>query len=80
MERKVLGDYIVADPEICHGSPTFIGTRIMVWLVLKQIASEMPWDTIVKEWRGSVSKEAITEAVLLACEAFEEKAAVPPEE
>jgi hypothetical protein len=30
MQRKRLGRYIVADPEICHGKPTFVGTRIMV--------------------------------------------------
>jgi uncharacterized protein (DUF433 family) len=29
MKRKLLGRYIVADPNICHGKPTFRGTRIM---------------------------------------------------
>jgi uncharacterized protein (DUF433 family) len=28
--RMELGDFIVADPEICHGKPTFKGTRIPV--------------------------------------------------
>src|SRR5437899_2911168 len=37
-QRKVLGRYIVADPEICHGKPTFLGTRIMVAQILKQVA------------------------------------------
>jgi uncharacterized protein (DUF433 family) len=60
--RKRLGRYIVADPEICHGKPTFRGTRIMVWQVLEQIADGMSWDEIVREWRGTVSKEAIAEA------------------
>jgi hypothetical protein len=27
---KLLGRYVVADPEICHGQPTFRGTRILV--------------------------------------------------
>ena len=27
---KLLGRYIVADPKICHGKPTFRGTRIFV--------------------------------------------------
>ena len=36
--RKLLGRHIVADPEICHGKPTFVGTRIMVTQVLKQVA------------------------------------------
>jgi uncharacterized protein (DUF433 family) len=65
-QRKTLGRYIVADPEICHGKPTFIGTRIMVWQVLSQVADGMSWDKITAEWRGSVTKEAIAEAVELA--------------
>jgi uncharacterized protein (DUF433 family) len=74
MRRKVLGRYIVVDPEICHGKPTFRGTRIMVWQVLDQVAHGMAWETIVDEWRGKVSKEAIAEAVSLAKQAFIETA------
>jgi uncharacterized protein (DUF433 family) len=74
MKRKVLGRYIVADPNICHGKPTFRGTRIMVWQVLDQLANGMSWDTIVEEWRGSVTKEAIAEAVRLSSKAFLEHA------
>jgi hypothetical protein len=33
-KRKELGQYIVADPEICHGQLTFKGTRILVSDVL----------------------------------------------
>jgi uncharacterized protein (DUF433 family) len=65
-QRKLLGRYIVADPEICHGKPTFLGTRIMVAQVLKQVAKGMPWDAITAEWRSTVPKEAIAEAVELA--------------
>ena len=61
-----LGRYIIADPEICHGKPTFLGTRIMVWQVLKQVAKGMPWDAIVSEWRGEVTREAVAEAVELS--------------
>jgi uncharacterized protein (DUF433 family) len=68
VEVKEFGKHIVADPRICHGQWTFRGTRIMVWIVLEQIAREMPWDEIVREWRGGVPKEAIAEAVELARE------------
>src|SRR5260370_16059631 len=61
--RKILGKFIVADPEICHGQPTFLGTRILVTQVLNQVAKDMPWDRIVQEWRGSLTKEANSEAV-----------------
>lgn len=74
MTTKILGRYIVTDPHICHGKPTFRGTRIMVWQVLEQVASGMAWETIVEEWEGSISREAIAEAVSLASKAFLEHA------
>lgn len=74
MSRKLLGRYIVADPEICHGKPTFIGTRIMVSQILEQVASGLAWETIIDEWRGNIKKEAIAEAVRLASQAFYEHA------
>ncbi|MBV7335960.1 DUF433 domain-containing protein [Chloroflexi bacterium TSY] len=66
----ILGRYIVADPEICHGKPTFRGTRIMVADVLEQVAEGMAWETIIEGWHDSITKEAITEAVQLARESF----------
>jgi len=69
-EAKVLGQYIVADPKICHGKPTFRGTRIMVQQVLEMVAEGMPWEEIVGQWRGDVPREAIAEAVHLARDAF----------
>ncbi|HYO49904.1 MAG TPA: DUF433 domain-containing protein [Chloroflexia bacterium] len=38
MTRKILGRHIVADTEICHGKPTFNGTRIMVFQILEMVA------------------------------------------
>jgi uncharacterized protein (DUF433 family) len=70
VEVKVFGKYIVADPRICHGNLTFRGTRILVRVVLDQVARGLDWDTIVGEWRGNVPKEAIEEAVLLAQDAL----------
>jgi uncharacterized protein (DUF433 family) len=74
-QRNLLERYIVADPEICHGKPTFLGTRIMVAQVLKQVARGMPWGAIMAEWRGAVTKEGIAEAVKLAQRTFEDHAA-----
>jgi len=70
MDTKLIGRYIVADPNICHGQPTFRGTRIFVSDVLEQVASGMAWETIIEEWHNSVTKEAIAEAVQLASQAF----------
>jgi len=69
-QRQLLGRYIVADPNICHGKPTFRGTRIMVWQVIDMIASGLAWETIIEECHHSISKDAIAEAVRLAGEAF----------
>ena len=73
-QPKLLGRYIVANPDICHGKPTFRGTRIMVWQVLEMVADGMAWQTIVEEFGGSVTKEAIAEAVQLASRSFIEHA------
>jgi len=70
MRKKTLGQHIVVDPEICHGQPTFLGTPVRVSQVLKQVASEMDWDKIVWQWRGTVPRDAIAEAVQPAGKAF----------
>lgn len=71
---QFIGRYIVTDPKVCHGKPTFRGTRVMVSAVLEQVASGMAWESIVEEWNGSVSKDAIAEAVQLSRKAFLEHA------
>ena len=68
--NRLIGRFMVADPSVCHGQPTFRGTRILVSDVLEQVASGMAWETIVEEWRGDVSKDAIAEAVRVASQAF----------
>ena len=74
MSQKLYGRHIVSDPEICHGKPTFRGTRIMVADVLEQVADGIAWETIIEEWRASITKEAIAEAVSLSRQAFLEHA------
>jgi uncharacterized protein (DUF433 family) len=70
MKKKLFGKYIVADPKICHGKLTFLGTRIFVKDVLDMVADGMDWDQIIREWHGSLTKEAIMEALRLASRAF----------
>jgi uncharacterized protein (DUF433 family) len=65
-----LGRYIVVDPAICHGEPTFKGTRIFVAHVLDQVAEGLAWESIIEMWGGAISKDAIAEAVRLARDAF----------
>ena len=70
LKVQLLGRYIVADPGICHGKPTFRGTRVLVSDVLEQVASGMAWETIIEEWNDSITREAIREAVQLASQAL----------
>ncbi|HEV2330745.1 MAG TPA: DUF433 domain-containing protein [Verrucomicrobiae bacterium] len=73
-ERIELGEYIVADPKICHGKPTFKGTRIMVWQVLEDVAEGRSWDFICnRRWGGRIPLSAVAEAVRLAQEALLER-------
>jgi uncharacterized protein (DUF433 family) len=68
--RRELGRHIVIDPEIHHGEITFRGTRIPVASVLDDVADGEDWDTIITNWHGSITREAIAEAVRMASEAL----------
>ena len=72
-KRKELGQYIVADPAICHGQLTFKGTRILVSDVLYLLAKGQDWDRVSYEFDGRLSHAAIAEAITLASEALIKK-------
>ena len=67
---RLLGRHVVVDPRVCHGQPTFRGTRILVADVLEQVSTGVSWDAIIAEWNGNLTKQAIAEAVALASEAL----------
>src|SRR5574341_1494542 len=72
-KRIDFGEYVVSDPEICHGQLTFKGTRIMVKSVLEMLAEGYSWDQISAAYYGKIGHEAIAEAIGLACSALVEK-------
>lgn len=39
--------YIISDSDICHGKPTFKGTRVMVWQILAMLAHGDTMKTIL---------------------------------
>ena len=49
MEARLIGRYIVTDPNVCHGQPIFRGTRVLVSDVLGQVATGMAWETIIRD-------------------------------
>jgi len=64
--RIELNKYIVADPEICHGKPTFKGTRIMVWQVLEMLAGGETVENIQNAYPTQLSKQQIAAALQYA--------------
>ena len=65
--RRDLGQFIVADPKICRGRPTFKGTRVTIADVLADVERGLSWDFICYRWGdGKVTRGAIAEAVQLA--------------
>ena len=57
--KKALGRYVVADPAICHGQPTFRGTRIFVSDVLDDVARGTAWQAIIKRWHGPSKRKRL---------------------
>jgi hypothetical protein len=52
--RTEINEYIVADSEICHGKPTFKGTRIMLHTILEMLEGGADFKEILeKETLGS---------------------------
>ena len=60
-----INEYIVADSEICHGKPTFKGTRIMVWQILEMLEGGCPIEEILEDF-PSLTKEHIKAALKYA--------------
>ena len=65
--RVKISKHIVIDTEICHGKPTFKGTRIMVWQVLEMLESEASIKEILKAF-PSLSEEHIKAALHYAAD------------
>ena len=51
-------------------SQPFAAHAFFVSDVLEMVAEGMAWETIIEQWHGSITKEAIAEAVKLSSEAF----------
>jgi uncharacterized protein (DUF433 family) len=66
----MISRYIVTDPKVCHGKATFRSTRILVSDVLEQVAAGEAWETVIQDWHGSLSREAIAEVLQLATRAL----------
>ena len=61
--RIEINEYIVADSEICGGTPTFKGTRIMVWQVLELLEAGMPLEEKIKNFITPLTREHVKAAL-----------------
>jgi uncharacterized protein (DUF433 family) len=64
--------YITVDPTICHGKACIKGTRIMVSVVLDNLAAGLTMDEIIKSY-PSLSRESIQAAIAYAAELAKER-------
>ena len=65
-------DFITADPEVCHGKPCIKGTRIMVSVVLDNLAAGVPLDELLESY-PSLTREAARAAIAYAADLARER-------
>ena len=71
-------DYITVDPAVCHGRACIKGTRIMVSVVLDNLAAGLTTDEIVRS-DPSLSREAIHAAIAYAADLGRERIVALPD-
>jgi uncharacterized protein (DUF433 family) len=83
--KKIIGkrfemnwrDYITVDPEIAHGQACFQGTRVLVSVVLDNLAAGLSIEEILKSY-PSLTQKAIQAAIAYAAELAREHTVVIP--
>lgn len=70
-------EYITVDQEICHGKACIKGTRIMVSVVLDNLAAGLTADEILQSY-PSLTREAVQAAIAYAAELARERVVIMP--
>jgi uncharacterized protein (DUF433 family) len=65
-------EYITVDPNVCHGQACIKGTRVMVSVILDNLAANVSQDEILRSY-PSLSRESIQAAVAYAAEIARER-------
>lgn len=78
MRPVQIGNYLVADPEICHGQMTFTGTRVPVETALAFLAKGYSVDQLLRSW-PELSRVAVEEAINLASKSLRVQYTAPRE-
>lgn len=70
-------DYITVDPKVCHGQACIKGTRIMVSVVLDNLAASLSPDEILRSY-PTLTPEAIQAAISYAADLSRERGVAIP--
>lgn len=70
-------DYITVDPAICHGRACIKGTRVMVSVILDNLAAGLSVEEILKSY-PSLTAPAIQAAIAYAAELARERVVLLP--
>lgn len=65
-------EHITVDPEVCHGKPCIKGTRIMVSVILDNLAAGQTGEEITESY-PPVSHEDVRAAIAYAAELARER-------
>ena len=65
-------EHITVDPDICHGRACIKGTRVMVSVILDNLAAGIAPDAIVSSY-PTLSQEAIRASIAYAAELARER-------
>ncbi len=70
-------DYITVDPEVCHGKACIKGTRIMVSVILDNLADGLTVEQILASY-PTLTQEAVRAAIAYAAELAHERIVALP--
>ena len=70
-------DHIVVNPTVCHAKTCIKGTRIMVSVILDNLAAGLSPDEILRSY-PALSREAIQAAITCAAKLARERVVVMP--
>ena len=65
-------EYVSVDPNICHGQACIVGTRVMVTVILDNLASGLTAEEIAESY-PSVSVDAVKAVLHYAAELAKER-------
>ncbi|MCD4788043.1 MAG: DUF433 domain-containing protein [Desulfobacterales bacterium] len=65
-------DYITVDPSVCHGKACLRETRIMVSVVLDNLAAGLSYEEIIASY-PSLNRESVQAAIAYAAELTRER-------